>query len=87
MGNGLAAIVCFGAHLVDGNQLTNLLSIGPADRRTGPAAINTKATGLNTHGVFGMSCIWNDGNQLFDSFLEGDASMTRGDFQFGDNFK
>jgi hypothetical protein len=69
MGNDLALLVTYAAHLVDGNQLTDLLSIGGKTNETGnappPPAI---VGGLDTHGVF-----------------EGDASMTRGDFFFGDN--
>ncbi|KZP09521.1 heme-thiolate peroxidase [Athelia psychrophila] len=70
MGNDLALLVTFGAFLVDGNHLTNLMSIGQKTNETGtnPAA-PAIVGGLNTHGVF-----------------EGDASTTRGDFYFGDNF-
>ncbi|KZP07573.1 heme-thiolate peroxidase [Athelia psychrophila] len=65
----LATLVTWGAFLVDGNHLTNLMSIGQQSKETGtnppgPATVG----GLNTHGVF-----------------EGDASTTRGDFYFGDN--
>lgn len=65
----LATLVTWGAFLVDGNHLTNLMSIGQKSAETGknpptPAIVG----GLNTHGVF-----------------EGDASTTRGDFYFGDN--
>lgn len=53
MGNDLAVFVTWGAFLVDGNQLTNLMSIGPKSNSTGedppaPAIVG----GLNTHGVF-----------------------------------
>jgi len=69
MDNDLAVLVTYAAFLVDGNQLTNLLSIGAKTSRTGP---NPPAPaivgGLDTHAVF-----------------EGDASMTRGDAFFGDN--
>jgi len=69
MGNDLALLVTYAAMLVDGNQLTNLMSIGGKTPATGadppPPAI---VGGLDTHGVF-----------------EGDASMTRGDAFFGDN--
>lgn len=62
MGNDLAVFVTYATHLVDGNLLTDLLSIGGKTPKTGP---NPPAPaivgGLNTHGVF-----------------EGDASMTRG---------
>jgi hypothetical protein len=69
MGNDLAILVTYAGMLVDGNQLTNLISIGAKSPATGvdppPPAI---VGGLNTHGVF-----------------EGDASMTRGDAFFGDD--
>ncbi|TEB27715.1 aromatic peroxygenase precursor [Coprinellus micaceus] len=69
MDSGTARFVTYAAHLVDGNLVTDLLSIGGKTRKTGqdtgpPAIIG----GLNTHAVF-----------------EGDASMTRGDDFFGDN--
>lgn len=69
MGNDLAVFVTYAAFLVDGNPLTNLMSIGGKTIFTGidppkPAIVG----GLNTHAVF-----------------EGDASMTRGDAFFGDN--
>ncbi|KDR72024.1 hypothetical protein GALMADRAFT_74335 [Galerina marginata CBS 339.88] len=69
MDNGLAIFVTYAAHLVDGNILTDKLSIGGKTGLTGP---NPPAPaivgGLNTHAVF-----------------EGDTSMTRGDFFFGNN--
>jgi hypothetical protein len=53
MGNDLALLVTYAAMLVDGNQLTDLLSIGGKTHRTGksppPPAI---VGGLDTHGVF-----------------------------------
>lgn len=53
MGNDLATLVTFGAHLVDGNQLTNLLSIGGKTSATGAApAAPAIVGGLNTHGTF-----------------------------------
>jgi len=69
MENGLAKFVTYAAFLVDGNPLTNLMSIGGKSSLTGgdppaPAIVG----GLNTHAVF-----------------EGDASMTRADASFGDN--
>jgi hypothetical protein len=62
MGNDLAVFVTYAAHLVDGNLLTDRLSIGGKTAKTGadppkPAIVG----GLDTHGVF-----------------EGDASTTRG---------
>ncbi|CAD6892422.1 unnamed protein product [Tilletia controversa] len=69
MAQPLASFLAFGAHLVDGNFLSNLMSIGGKSSATGqdPPAPATVG-GLNTHGLF-----------------EGDASTTRGDAQFGDN--
>lgn len=58
MANDMAILVTFGAFLVDGNQLTNLMSIGEKSTETGanppaPAIVG----GLNTHGVFeGAGC-------------------------------
>lgn len=62
MGNDLAVFVTYAAFLVDGNLITNLLSIGGKTNETGadppvPAIVG----GLDTHAVF-----------------EGDASTTRG---------
>ncbi|KIJ40725.1 hypothetical protein M422DRAFT_230090 [Sphaerobolus stellatus SS14] len=69
MGNDLAVFVTYAAFLVDGNLVTNLLSIGSKTPLTGP---NPPAPaivgGLDTHAVF-----------------EGDASTTRADAFFGDN--
>jgi len=53
MGNDLAVFVTYAAHLVDGNLVTNLLSIGGKSPKTGsdppkPAIVG----GLNTHVVF-----------------------------------
>ena len=53
MGNDLAVFVTYGAFLVDGNPLTNLLSIGGKTPLTGvdppqPAIVG----GLDTHAVF-----------------------------------
>ncbi|KIJ34055.1 hypothetical protein M422DRAFT_263846 [Sphaerobolus stellatus SS14] len=69
MGNDIAIFVTYAAMLVDGNLVTNLLSIGGKSSLTGtdppaPAIVG----GLNTHAVF-----------------EGDASTTRADAFFGDN--
>ncbi|PPQ99166.1 hypothetical protein CVT24_009257 [Panaeolus cyanescens] len=68
---GTAMLVTYAAFLVDGNVVTNLLSIGGKSPKTGadpdphqPATVG----GLNTHAVF-----------------EGDSSMTRGDAFFGNN--
>ena len=69
MENGIARFVTYAAHLVDGNLVTDLVSIGGKTGNTGkdtpsPAIIG----GMNNHGTF-----------------EGDASLTRGDAFFGDN--
>lgn len=53
MANGLAKFVTYAAFLVDGNPITNLLSIGGKSALTGedppePAIVG----GLNTHAVF-----------------------------------
>ncbi|KAF8801680.1 Cloroperoxidase [Phlegmacium glaucopus] len=69
MGNDLAVFVTYAAFLVDGNLVTNLLSIGGKSPKTGPDPPKPAIVGgLDTHAVF-----------------EGDASMTRGDAFFGDN--
>ncbi|KAF9522785.1 heme-thiolate peroxidase [Crepidotus variabilis] len=69
MENGLAVFVTYAAHLVDGNLITDLLSIGGKSDLTGPdPPAPATVGGLNTHAVF-----------------EGDASMTRGDAFFGNN--
>jgi len=62
MGNDLAIFITYAAHLVDGNLVTNLLSIGGKTGKTGPDPPSPAIVGgLNTHAVF-----------------EGDASTTRG---------
>lgn len=53
MGNDLAVFVTYAAFLVDGNPITNLMSIGGKTPLTGidppqPAIVG----GLNTHAVF-----------------------------------
>ncbi|KAJ2936545.1 heme-thiolate peroxidase, partial [Candolleomyces eurysporus] len=69
MEHGTALFVTYAAHLVDGNLVTDLLSIGEKTKLTGPdPPAPAIVGGLNTHAVF-----------------EGDASMTRADFFFGDN--
>jgi len=69
MANELSIFVTYSTMLVDGNMLTNLLSIGDKTRLTGPdPPLPATAGGLDTHNVF-----------------EGDTSMTRADFAFGDN--
>jgi hypothetical protein len=53
MGNDLALFITYGAMLVDGNLVTNLLSIGGKTSGTGPDPPNPAIVGgLNTHAVF-----------------------------------
>ena len=48
-----AVFVTWGAFLVDGNLLTNLLSIGQKSNETGPDPPSPAIVGgLNTHAVF-----------------------------------
>ncbi|RXW15720.1 heme-thiolate peroxidase, partial [Candolleomyces aberdarensis] len=69
MENKFAIVVTYIAHLLDGNLVTDLLSIGGKTPKTGPApAPPAHAGGFNVHGTF-----------------EGDAGMTRADAFFGDN--
>ncbi|KAF9445290.1 aromatic peroxygenase precursor [Macrolepiota fuliginosa MF-IS2] len=69
MENSLARFLAYAAHLVDGNLITDQLSIGGKTSKTGPDPPPPATVGgLDTHAVF-----------------EGDASLTRGDFFFGDN--
>ncbi|KAF9444958.1 Cloroperoxidase [Macrolepiota fuliginosa MF-IS2] len=69
MENSFARFVTYAGHLVDGNLVTDLLSIGQATKETGPAPpAPALVAGLDTHAVF-----------------EGDASMTRADTFWGDN--
>ncbi|KAF5335384.1 hypothetical protein D9611_011767 [Ephemerocybe angulata] len=65
-----ATFVTYAAFLVDGNPVTDLLSIGGKTKGTGldPDSEEASVAGLNTHAVF-----------------EGDSSMTRADAFFGDN--
>jgi hypothetical protein len=69
MGNDLAIFVTYAAFLVNGNPITNLMSIGGKTPLTGPdPPAPASVAGLQTHNVF-----------------EGDTSMTRDDAFFGDN--
>lgn len=62
MENSFAKFVTYAAHLVDGNVVTDLMSIGEKTPKTGPdPPAPAIVGGLNTHAVF-----------------EGDASITRG---------
>ncbi|RXW16379.1 heme-thiolate peroxidase [Candolleomyces aberdarensis] len=69
MENKFAIGVTYLGHLLDGNLVTDLLSIGGKTPNTGPAPPPpAHAGGLNVHGAF-----------------EGDAGITRADAFFGDN--
>ncbi|XP_006456226.1 hypothetical protein AGABI2DRAFT_195436 [Agaricus bisporus var. bisporus H97] len=60
----------YSSHLIDGNLVTDLLSIGAKTCKTGPdPPAPANPGGLNLHGA-----------------IEGDASMTRGDAYWGDNW-
>ena len=53
MGNDLAVTLTYSAMLVDGNQVTNLLSIGGKSPKTGPDPPKPAIVGgLDTHAVF-----------------------------------
>ena len=53
MGNDLAIFVTFAAFLVNGNPITNLMSIGGATPLTGPNPPQPATVGgLDTHNVF-----------------------------------
>ena len=53
MGNELAIFITYAAMLVDGNQITNLLSIGGKSSETGPDPPKPAIVGgLDTHAVF-----------------------------------
>lgn len=50
---GFAVFVTWGALLVDGNLLTNLMSLGPKSNQTGPdPPAPAIVGGLNAHAVF-----------------------------------
>ncbi|KIJ48622.1 hypothetical protein M422DRAFT_247470 [Sphaerobolus stellatus SS14] len=68
LGNDFAKFLVYQAHLMNGNPLTNLLSIGMKTPETGPNPSKPALIGgLSQHGTF-----------------EGDTSMTRVDAFFGD---
>ena len=53
MGNDVAILTTYAAFLVDGNMITNLLSIGGKTPKTGPDPPKPAIVGgLDTHGVF-----------------------------------
>lgn len=67
LGNDFAKFLVYQAHLIDGNPLTNLISIGMKTPETGPDPPQPASVGgLSLHGTF-----------------EGDTSMTRVDAFFG----
>ncbi|EKM83225.1 hypothetical protein AGABI1DRAFT_118546 [Agaricus bisporus var. burnettii JB137-S8] len=67
MENNLARFTCYAAFLVDGNVITDKLSIGGKSDKTGPDPPGpATVAGLSTHNLF-----------------EGDTSMTRADAYFG----
>lgn len=60
MGNDLAKFVTYAAFLVDGNLITNRMSIGGKTKLTGPSPPSPAIVGgLDTHGVFEgtLSCV------------------------------
>jgi len=62
--NALATFITYTAFCVDGNHITNLVSIGAKSPLTGPdPPPPATVAGFNTHNVF-----------------EGDTSLTRGEF-------
>ena len=61
MANDLAVFVTYAAFLVDGNPLTNLLSIGGKSPLTGPDPPRPAIVGgLDTHAVFEGIKFWPD---------------------------
>ena len=81
MGNDLAKFVTYAGFLVDGNPITNLLSIGGKTPLTGPnPPCPATVAGLDTHAVFEGTLL--RVNLFFImitySWSLGDASMTRG---------
>ena len=53
MENSVAIFATYAAHLVDGNLITDQLSIGRKSAKTGPDPPSpATAGGLNTHGTF-----------------------------------
>ena len=69
MGNDLAVFLTYAAFLVDGNPLTNLLSIGGKTQETGndppsPAIVG----GLDTHAVF-EGTIFGLGHSMISKYL------------------
>jgi hypothetical protein len=85
MGNGLAVFLTYAAMLVDGNQITNLLSIGGKSSETGPDPPKPAIVGgLDTHAVFegALSCFRVLCLITDRCRYSGDASTTRGKAHF-----
>ena len=83
MGNDLALTLTYSAMLVDGNMITNLLSIGGKSSKTGPDPPKPAIVGgLDTHAVF-EGAPFGDVMLILDTDSRrlGDASMTRGKTQ------
>lgn len=69
MESNLARTTTYAAHLLDGNPLTDLISIGKKTPKTGPdPPAPAIVGGLSNHGTF-----------------EGDASLTRADAYWGED--
>ena len=83
MGNDLAVFITYAAMLVDGNQITNLLSIGGKSSKTGPDPPKPAIVGgLDTHAVFeGAQSIRVLCLNTYSFRFSGDASTTRGKAQ------
>ena len=59
MGNDLAIFLAYAAMLVDGNQITNLLSICGKSSKTGPDPPKPAIVGgLDTHAVHERALSW-----------------------------
>ena len=65
MDNSLAVFVTYAAFLVDGNLITNKMSIGGKSSLTGPDPPKPAIVGgLNTHGVFEGKFTRNDRSNI-----------------------
>ncbi|TFK31794.1 Chloroperoxidase [Crucibulum laeve] len=94
MGNDLAVFVTYAAMLVDGNLITNLLSIGGKTTLTGPDPPSPAIVGgLNTHAVFEGKAIpppddafFGDNHSfnetLFDEFIAFSNRLGAGNYNF-----
>ena len=83
MGNDLAVFVTYAAMLVDGNLITNLLSIGDKSSKTGPDPPKPAIVGgLDTHAFLKVRRVVSCLILITDSCrYSGDASNTRGKAQ------